>query len=76
MIQSLPPIIWVGIIISGIFAILALYYVITTPRDTRLDDLIKAVNNLNQPQKTADINKPSVNIDCKINTADINKMNP
>ncbi|HEX9897179.1 MAG TPA: hypothetical protein VGA85_05935 [Dehalococcoidales bacterium] len=53
MTQPLPPLVWIGIIISGIFAILAIYNgikMITTPKDNRLNELIQVVKDL-KPSK-------------------------
>jgi hypothetical protein len=51
MTQPLPPIVLVGFIIAGIFALAALVnwiIMLRSPKDTRLDDLINAVKVLNQ----------------------------
>ena len=56
--HPIPLLVWIGIIIAGIFGILAIYNwirAITTPKDNRLDNLIQAVKDL----------KPSDNLSTK-----------
>ena len=53
--QPLPLLVWIGIIIAGIFCLFAIYNgikMVNTPRDTRLDDLILAVKDLKPKDKT------------------------
>jgi hypothetical protein len=52
--QPLPLLVWIGIIIAGVFCLFAIYYgikMVNTPRDTRLDDLILVVNDLKPKDK-------------------------
>jgi hypothetical protein len=72
------PILSIAFIGLGIlFGFVATFFGIRmkcAPKDTRLDDLIKAVNNLEKDKNNTNNNK--VNIELKIDAADISKMTP
>lgn len=72
-----PIVIWAFIVLAGVFAIVALISgikMMMSPEDKRLDDLIKAVNDLGQDINNTSNNK--VNMELKIDAADISKMTP
>jgi ABC-type Fe3+-siderophore transport system permease subunit len=73
MIQPLPPIVLALLGLAFVFAIMAIISAIrmfTSPKDTRLDELITAVKELKQ-----NATEPNVSIQTKIDTADISEMN-
>jgi hypothetical protein len=76
--NMIPPIaIWAFLGLAGVFALLSIYSgikMIMTPKDTRLDDLIKTVNDLKWDKNNVSNNK--VNLELKIDATDISKMIP
>jgi uncharacterized membrane protein len=77
MTEPMPILSFVFIVLGIFFGFVAIFNGIRmrcTPKDTRLDDLIKAVDSLKQDKNNISNNK--VNMELKIDAADISKMTP